>query len=306
MSAITRYTGTSGFSYDSWKSNAKFKTFYPAYLKKSQLFSYYTQYFNFIEINATFYGHPKPETVSNWYNQSPSDFRFLVKANKYITHNKRFLNFDETFTRAFNLYSLLKEKCVGILLQTPGAFVCNPVNYERLRTAAAFAATLPNPYGYQIFIEFRHISWFQPAVYQLLQEIGWSLVCVNIGGECETINSIWDGFTDMKQGWNPPLADVISHTCITVPDTLMFRCHGTFINRAYSGGYDDITCATMISIISHFSKGLIVFDNTDSFEHQLDVDIPGILAFDRSKIVQGETILPHAIADACKTMKLLH
>src|SRR5579871_6171918 len=130
-------TGTSGYSYDHWTSDqfAKYdmEGFYPPGTRKDKMFNHYQKFLDFVEINNTFYGDPQPHVITNWYNSVPENFRFLVKANKYITHSKKLLDFDETFPRRLELYSNLKEKCVGILLQLPPNFECNARNLERIK-----------------------------------------------------------------------------------------------------------------------------------------------------------------------------
>jgi uncharacterized protein YecE (DUF72 family) len=292
------YTGTSGYSYDHWTSKTftQFQGFYPLGMKKTEMFNHYSRFFNFVEINSTFYGNPSKTTVVKWYNASRPDFRFLVKANKYITHSKKMLDFEETFPRALELYENLKEKCVGILFQLPPTFQNNPKNFQRILDCGKFQLSYPNPYKYQIYIEFRHPSWFVPDVYQMLTQIGWSLTIVNV-------NNAHGGFGSMSNGFSPPIENPI----ITVPNTIMFRCHGTFGCRPYMGPYGEDDLIMMASIVASLKNGLIVFDNTDSYQYQLDVSLgTQQLAFDKQISIDCPTkLLPHAVQNALQIKQML-
>ncbi len=45
-----------------------------------------------IEVNATFYRLQDRRTFARWREETPPDFRFAVKANRYLTHVKRLLD----------------------------------------------------------------------------------------------------------------------------------------------------------------------------------------------------------------------
>jgi uncharacterized protein YecE (DUF72 family) len=78
------YLGCSGGSYDEWKG-----PFYPDNLCNKYGFYYYSQIFDFVEINSTFYKTPSKFMVNNWNKRTPDNFRFAVKFPKVITHDKR-------------------------------------------------------------------------------------------------------------------------------------------------------------------------------------------------------------------------
>lgn len=308
-------TGTSGYQYEHWMSKfLQFQSFYPIGLTKPQMLGHYAKHLNFVELNTTFYGNPSPETVVKWYDESPADFRFLAKCNKYISHSKRLIDFEETYPPFLSLIGLLKEKCVGIIIQTPPVFANNPTNFQRVRAAGLFSKSHPNPYKYQVFIEFRHPSWFTNAVYEMLAEVGWSLTIVNL-------NNVHGGFGEMKTGFSPNISELTckasgqsqgeltSGKAITVPGTIMFRCHGTWSARAYMGEYSDMDLMTMASIASNCVKGIVAFDNTDSYQEQIEstwVQVNGKYKLLFNGTAQyKDKLLPHAIQDALKIKALL-
>src|SRR5687768_4735302 len=82
---IETWIGCSGFHYQEWK-----EVFYPKGLPQRKWFDYYSQQFNTLELNTTFYRFPQLRILQNWYNVSPEIYRFSVKAPRLITHYKQF------------------------------------------------------------------------------------------------------------------------------------------------------------------------------------------------------------------------
>jgi uncharacterized protein YecE (DUF72 family) len=66
--------GCSGWSYGEWRGGL-----YPEGLPQRRWLERYAEVFDTVEINATFYRLPKEETVRDWTEQVPGDFRFAVK-----------------------------------------------------------------------------------------------------------------------------------------------------------------------------------------------------------------------------------
>jgi len=158
------HVGCSGWAYPHWRER-----FYPKGLPQRKWLAYYAEHFDTVEINNTFYRLPKRSAVEGWVEQSPSDFRFAVKASRYLTHVKRLKTLDPYVARFFEpLEPLTQSEKLGTLLwQFPPNFHRNT---ERL--AGALAAL---PQGRHAF-EFRHDSWFTDEVYELLGEHGAALV----------------------------------------------------------------------------------------------------------------------------------
>ncbi len=77
------YIGTSGWSYSAWK-----ESLYGGRPQREWL-NYYACQFPAVELNAPFYRLQKPETFKKWHDDTPPDFRFTMKANRYLTHNKK-------------------------------------------------------------------------------------------------------------------------------------------------------------------------------------------------------------------------
>jgi uncharacterized protein YecE (DUF72 family) len=77
------YIGTSGWNYDSWRDD-----FYRGLPRKDWL-GFCAERFSGIEVNATFYRLQTKETFRRWRDATPDNFRFAIKANRFLTHNKK-------------------------------------------------------------------------------------------------------------------------------------------------------------------------------------------------------------------------
>lgn len=155
--------GTSGFSYKEWKG-----PFYPAKLPAKRMLAYYAERLPIVEINNTFYRLPKAETLADWRAQVPDTFRFAVKATRRITHLKRLKDCHEELQYLLTTLQTLGEGLGSILFQLPPFFRCD------VPTLAAFVELLPR--GTKAAFEFRHESWFETAVFDLLARRGLPLV----------------------------------------------------------------------------------------------------------------------------------
>jgi uncharacterized protein YecE (DUF72 family) len=81
------YIGTSGWSYP--KGEGTWKGFFYPKGTINEL-EYYSQFFNTVEINSTFYRPPNPGYVYNWVRSVPKDFLFTVKLWQKFTHPKMY------------------------------------------------------------------------------------------------------------------------------------------------------------------------------------------------------------------------
>jgi uncharacterized protein YecE (DUF72 family) len=150
--------GCSGWNYTSWRER-----FYPKGLPARLWLEHYSQVFDTVEVNNTFYRLPNRDAVANWVNQSPDGFVFAVKASRYLTHIKRLTNMEQGVERYYACIEPLVEspKMGPVLWQLPANFTRDD---ERL---AGALEKLPK--GRHCF-EFRHESWFNDEVYRLLRK----------------------------------------------------------------------------------------------------------------------------------------
>jgi len=148
--------GTSGWHYPGWKN-----VFYPPGLPTSRWLEHYTHTFDTVEINNSFYGMPRPETMDAWREQTPPGFTFAVKANRNITHVRK-LKPDDTLGVFLDMADRLEDRLGPLLYQLPPRW---NQNLERL---AAFAERLPPNYAH--VVEFRERDWLAPATFELMDQ----------------------------------------------------------------------------------------------------------------------------------------
>jgi uncharacterized protein YecE (DUF72 family) len=150
--------GTSGWTYDGWRG-----PFYPPEIPKRAWLEFYATRFSTTEVNGSFYRTPSLEAVRAWRDQTPEHFLFAWKASKFITHWKRLTaKCDNSIALMVTRLKVLGPKLGPVLFQLPPQFVADR---ERL---AAFIKMLPKRYRYAF--EFRHPSWYDVAIIDLLRE----------------------------------------------------------------------------------------------------------------------------------------
>jgi uncharacterized protein YecE (DUF72 family) len=150
------YIGCSGFSYKEWKGE-----FFPEKLAQKKWFEFYTSQFNSLELNVTFYRFPQPAVLQGWYERSPQNFLFAVKAPRLITHYKKF---NDTESQLQDFYGSiadgLKSKLGPVLFQLPRELVYTEELLEKL--IQSLDKKFINA------IEFRDSSWWIPSVQEAL------------------------------------------------------------------------------------------------------------------------------------------
>ena len=151
------YTGTSGYAYKEWKGS-----FYPEKIRNDDMLPFYADHFKACEINNTFYRMPADKVLLQWKEQVPPDFRFVLKASQQITHFKRLKEEAREPLEFFaSRAAVLGEQLGPVLIQLPPNMKCD---VERL---TAFLDFMPT--GLRPAFEFRHSSWFDDQVFELLR-----------------------------------------------------------------------------------------------------------------------------------------
>jgi uncharacterized protein YecE (DUF72 family) len=151
------FIGTSGWHYDDWRHR-----FYPEKLPKAKWLEFYARHFPTVELNNSFYRLPSEAAFANWYGSSPPDFTFAVKVSRYITHIKRLKNSEEAVDNFIQRARILGEKLGPLLYQLP------PNMHRNDETLASFLSCLPQ--GFKHVIEFRHQSWLEEEVFEILRQ----------------------------------------------------------------------------------------------------------------------------------------
>jgi uncharacterized protein YecE (DUF72 family) len=160
------HVGTSGWSYKEWKGS-----FYPSKLPADEMLSFYASHFSTVEVNNSFYRIPTEAVLTTWAAQVPEGFRFVIKASRRITHNSRLADQDGSLAYFLRAVNPLAEHLGPTLFQLPPTF---KKDASRL---AGFLSRLPH--RWPAAMEFRHPSWFDDEVYQLLRARDVPLVTVD-------------------------------------------------------------------------------------------------------------------------------
>jgi uncharacterized protein YecE (DUF72 family) len=117
--------GTSGFSYADWVGEV-----YPQELPRWQWLPFYTQSFDTVELNVTYYRMPDAKLIRGWIDRTPDDFLFTVKAHKSLTHERNSPDFNAFSDSIAELKQAHKLACV--LAQFPHSFHPTPQNRNYL------------------------------------------------------------------------------------------------------------------------------------------------------------------------------
>jgi len=146
--------GCAGWSYKDWRG-----VFYPKSMQPSEYLSYYSKFFDFAEVNSTFYKIPSENTINSWDKKTPDKFRFSIKIWQEFTHKNPFFNQDQKITSFFPRFDNIRVKISIFLLQFPPRFKYSSSSYENLRN---LLESLPQENNYAL--ELRNDSWFKQDI----------------------------------------------------------------------------------------------------------------------------------------------
>ncbi|KYH07603.1 histidine kinase [Chryseobacterium cucumeris] len=225
MTKENLYIGCSGFYNNDWKGSL-----YPENSQSKDFLSLYSKTFNAVEINSTFYRKPTSKTLLKWHAETPDNFRFFIKIPKAITHQNRLENSKDEIAQFCNhIQNSLKDKLSGFLYQLPPSFTNTVENTERIinNLDSRFLNV----------IEFRHSSWWQKEIFDLLKQHDIVFSGVSFPG-------------------NLPEDLIINH-----PEILYYRLHGkpVLYKSEYSNDFMD---ALAEKIKNTIQTSFIFFNNT--------------------------------------------
>ncbi len=154
------FAGTSGWAYPTWKPG-----FYPPKLPAKKFLNFYASQLTSVEVNYTFRSLPSRTMLEGWLAETPQAFRFSFKAPQRITHFARLRDCEPHIEALLTALAPAREAArLGLILfQLPPNF---KADHARL---AAFLA-IPALRTQSIAFEFRHESWFSPAITALLED----------------------------------------------------------------------------------------------------------------------------------------
>ncbi len=218
------HIGCSGYNYREWKG-----MFYPEGLPQSKWLEYYCRHYNTVEINASFYRFPTIKSLKSWYEKTPADFRFSLKANNQITHYKKFNATQSFISELYDVAAAgLKDKLECILFQLPPSVKYTPEMLERI-------VSQMDP-SYKNVLEFRDAGWWNKEVYDVLKS-----------NKLIFCTSSYPGLPE----------DFVKTT-----DTVYVRLHGN--TELYKSNYSDPELKHLHDAIVHANvkEAFVYFDNT--------------------------------------------
>lgn len=130
----------------------------------------YSEIFNFVEVNYTFYEYPTISTVEKWRRIVPKDFTFSVRCHQDLTHRIGLKPDDGAYEVFY------KAKGYADILQTPYLVLETPASYTINSDAKGFLASL-NLKGIQLVWEYR--AQITPQVTNLMQDFN-IVQCVDL------------------------------------------------------------------------------------------------------------------------------
>jgi len=189
--------GTSGWNYAHWREG-----FYAGVPRRAWL-AHCAGRFTGLEINASFYRLQSHDTYARWRKQTPEDFCFALKANRYLTHSRKLTGAREAVRIERSHARALGPRLAAVLWQLPATF---HAHYERLEP---FLRALSSWRSVRHAVEFRHPSWFNSTTAALLAGHGVAV--------CQSDSADW------------PLWDAVT------ADMIYVRLHGH--TRTYASAY---------------------------------------------------------------------
>jgi len=130
------------------------------------MLEHYASRLNGVELNGSFYRTPPATTLEKWRDGTPAGFLFCMKANRGLTYSA------DTFDRVglAHLFteriSTMGDRLGPVLLQFPPVRQLNVELLDRLLEALDRPAAC----------EFRHTSWFDDSVYEVIRRHGGAMV----------------------------------------------------------------------------------------------------------------------------------
>ena len=173
--------GTSGWMYDEWRHD-----FYDGVPRRAWL-QHCAERFDAVEINATHYRLQRRSTFERWRAAVPEDFRFALKAHRYLTHVRRLRDPLEPIRRDRERAEALGERLGAVLWQLPARFAYDDERSERLDR---FLEALARGWPARHVLELRHRSWFREDVAERLAGRGVSS-CISHAADWP----MWDAVT---------------------------------------------------------------------------------------------------------------
>ncbi len=175
------YIGTSGWSfptgYGKWKG-----IFYPPKWSGDEL-RYYSDRFNAVEVNSSFYRPLNVEMAKSWVERTPADFQFAVKLYSKFTHPDLYQKTQKA-SPAITAGDVQVARAPLDILMTNGRFAALLIQYPEFfqlsqKNISTLHQTMEQFKKYPIAVEIRHPSWQVSQTYDLLAHYGAALARID-------------------------------------------------------------------------------------------------------------------------------
>lgn len=166
--------GTCGWSTEDWRG-----TVYGADTAKADFIAEYARWFNTVEVDSTFYGVPRANTLDAWRAKTPEGFVFGAKAPKAITHEHFLEDCGDDLAHFLEAMARLGDRLGPLVFQFPYYNKRTGVGEsDFLARLRPFLAELPRG-EFQFAVEVRNKGWLKPPLFELLAENGVTLVLID-------------------------------------------------------------------------------------------------------------------------------
>jgi uncharacterized protein YecE (DUF72 family) len=178
--------GVGGWTYEPWRDN-----FFPKGLSHSKELEYASRKLTAIEVNGTYYSTFKPATFAKWRDETPDDFVFSLKANRFATNRKLLATAGESIGHfVASGIGELRHKLGPIVWQFMPTKQFDAGDFE------AFLALLPKEVeGLPLrhVLDVRHESFHSPEYLPLARRYG----CATVHTDSDKFPAIADSESDL-------------------------------------------------------------------------------------------------------------
>jgi uncharacterized protein YecE (DUF72 family) len=189
MDVVKFYGGTSGLQLPMPK-----RDFPPEYTDKSRIY-FYSTIVNSLEVNSSFYKVPLASTVKKWSEDVCGDFRFTFKLWRDITHTKGLEFKIDDVKKFMSVIDSAGNRKGCLLVQFPPSLTIS--NKNQLQNLLSVINTY-NQGEWQVTLEFRHRSWYQDDIYQLIEKYKAGLVIHDMPASASPLDSFNNSFVYLR------------------------------------------------------------------------------------------------------------
>jgi uncharacterized protein YecE (DUF72 family) len=191
----------------------------------------YSELFNFVEVNYTFYKYPQSRLVESWRRTVPTDFAFSVRCHQDLTHRIGFVptnQANEIFLQMQHYCKILNS--TFLVLETPPAY---SINKENVKNVKDFFSQL-NTQGLRLVWEYR--APINQTVIDLMQNFE-IIQCVDLSKQnpCCNLDITYSrlfgkGMHNIYQFTDDELAEIDQKAEQTHSKTIVLSYHGARMN----------------------------------------------------------------------------